>query len=154
MTTWLPVAFAGGDSTHIAFSNAAIKELNQETTQSGRLSIASQEMCRAQFVNMKERSGAHFYGSLARLFARLRFYPLAMKCFLNSIEKTELATDSLYSSDVVPFTYDDSLKIIQNGSLRKNPPAKSFPAKVQSLIGPFSRSDTNSYCLPFPVRNV
>jgi hypothetical protein len=49
------------------------------------------------------KSGARFYYHLANTFARLRFYPLAMKCFFKTIQYSQ-PPDSLKQSA----NYDDS----------------------------------------------
>lgn len=46
------------------------------------------------------RSGGRFYYHLANTFARLHFYPLAMKCFLKTI-KYRQETDTLSSQDII-----------------------------------------------------
>ena len=49
------------------------------------------------------KSGGRFYYHLANTFARLRFYPLAMKCFLKAI-KYRQETDTLTSTDIISGT--------------------------------------------------
>lgn len=143
MTTSLPAAFAVRDSVSTISAGTGIEKSCAQVSFPERSFLQSGEICRRQFLKMERRGGkARFYASLAGIFAKLRLYPLAMKCFFHSAEKNGMTADSLYDENEVRFTYDDSLKIVQNGFLRGSPPDKSLPVEVQSFIGPFTRNDT------------
>ncbi|HEY0174910.1 MAG TPA: hypothetical protein VGC08_00945, partial [Pedobacter sp.] len=116
----------------------------------------------------KYQSGKKFYYHLANVFARLRLYPLAMKCFLKAVRVNDPETDSLQLSAarlnmesaqeddgyLEVSSKDDSIVGKKASLLKlKSLDKKSRPTSYQHIAGNFNDGKTAvAYALLFHVK--